>query len=299
MTQRMAASSEIDTSGSQSGRKVDFLCIGAQKAGTTWLNEQLLRHASVYLPPIKEVHYFNYLFLPKDRGWILSHYERPAIKRTLAALTDREHPRDWGAIVYYAHLVEALKAGHIDDSWYGDVYSLCKGSHRVWGDITPAYLALPPEGIRYVHHYNNSLLLLVLLREPVDRAISAAKMIFKRGKVSDPTDEMWRTVIAGHGILQKSRYAQQMRNWLSVFPERQILVLPYEKISTDAGGVMDEVCDFLAIARLVHDESLNERVHAGKAFEVPAWVRDWLEEKLSLERNLVIEMFPQFKEWWP
>ena len=37
----------------------DFICIGAQKAGTTWLYENLNGHPDVWMPPVKEFHYFN------------------------------------------------------------------------------------------------------------------------------------------------------------------------------------------------------------------------------------------------
>ncbi len=37
----------------------DFLGIGAQKAGTTWLHANLSRQPQLFLPPQKEVHYFD------------------------------------------------------------------------------------------------------------------------------------------------------------------------------------------------------------------------------------------------
>ena len=37
----------------------DFLGIGAQKAGTTWLHDNLSCHPELYLPPEKEIHYFD------------------------------------------------------------------------------------------------------------------------------------------------------------------------------------------------------------------------------------------------
>lgn len=40
----------------------DFLGIGAQKAGTTWLYEMLRRHPELYLAEPKEVHYFDRRF---------------------------------------------------------------------------------------------------------------------------------------------------------------------------------------------------------------------------------------------
>jgi len=40
---------------------LNFLCIGAQKSGTTWLYEALLRHPKVAFPGGKEVHFWNNL----------------------------------------------------------------------------------------------------------------------------------------------------------------------------------------------------------------------------------------------
>ena len=50
----------------------NFLCIGAQRAGTTWLYDLLASHPEVYVPSRrKEVHYFDWYY---DRG--LSWYTR-------------------------------------------------------------------------------------------------------------------------------------------------------------------------------------------------------------------------------
>ncbi len=39
----------------------DFLCVGAQKGGTSWLYQQLASHPDFWMPPIKEVRYFDKL----------------------------------------------------------------------------------------------------------------------------------------------------------------------------------------------------------------------------------------------
>lgn len=54
--------------------KIDFLCIGAVKAGTTWLTKTLSQHPYVYIPPQKEIHYFNKKF---DSGLINTHCDKP------------------------------------------------------------------------------------------------------------------------------------------------------------------------------------------------------------------------------
>jgi hypothetical protein len=37
----------------------DFICIGVQRAGTTWLYECLKEHPDVFVPETKELHFFN------------------------------------------------------------------------------------------------------------------------------------------------------------------------------------------------------------------------------------------------
>ena len=37
----------------------DFICIGVQRAGTTWLYECLKEHPEIFVPETKELHFFN------------------------------------------------------------------------------------------------------------------------------------------------------------------------------------------------------------------------------------------------
>ena len=39
----------------------DFLCVGAQKAGTSWLYRQVEAHSDFWMPPMKELHYLDNL----------------------------------------------------------------------------------------------------------------------------------------------------------------------------------------------------------------------------------------------
>ena len=39
--------------------KINFLVIGAQKSGTSWLFKQFDKSSQITLPPIKELHYFD------------------------------------------------------------------------------------------------------------------------------------------------------------------------------------------------------------------------------------------------
>jgi hypothetical protein len=52
-------------------RLPDFICVGAQKAGTSWLHKQLACHPQIYMK-VKEV---NYFYTQNDLFWYAEHFE--------------------------------------------------------------------------------------------------------------------------------------------------------------------------------------------------------------------------------
>jgi len=53
-----------------------FLCIGAQKAGTTWLHNMLRQHPELFLPETKELSFFDLKSNFEGRGtsWYRSNF---------------------------------------------------------------------------------------------------------------------------------------------------------------------------------------------------------------------------------
>src|SRR6266566_3828362 len=136
------------------GALPDFLCVGVHKGGTTWLYQQLAEHPDFWMPPLKELHYFDQL----------SGIPPVASAR---ARDDRDH-----------HFLESLKRlsarSHLDLEDYARLFAP-KGS-LLSGDITPAYSMLNDEVIeRIVSHFPN-LKVIFLARDPVERAWSQLSM---------------------------------------------------------------------------------------------------------------------------
>jgi Sulfotransferase domain len=52
-------------------RLPDFLVIGVQKGGTTWLWKMLRGHPGVRVPPQKEIHYFDRMILKESIEWYM------------------------------------------------------------------------------------------------------------------------------------------------------------------------------------------------------------------------------------
>lgn len=76
----------------------NFLVIGAEKAGTTWIHDRLRHHPDVFMSSVKELHYFNREGASaenisngttKDLEWYASHFQGADEERAIGEATPR------------------------------------------------------------------------------------------------------------------------------------------------------------------------------------------------------------------
>jgi hypothetical protein len=172
----------------------DFLCVGAQKGGTSWLYQQLESHPDFWMPPVKELHYFDKL---------------SRIKR--AAPPRRRDARDF----CFPESIKSLSARpYIDLENYARLFEP-KGS-LLAGDISPTYSMLNDEIIQRVVGYFPTLKVIFLARDPVERAWSQLSMGARLGMISPfdvtDTDEVIRNLL-NPGVLLLSHPSKIVARW--------------------------------------------------------------------------------------
>jgi len=171
----------------------DFLCVGAQKGGTSWLYQQLESHPDFWMPPIKELHYFDKL------------------SRTKAA---PPHPRDERDLCFMEGIRSLSGQFHIDLENYARLFEP-KGS-LLSGDISPTYSMLNDEIIEPIVSYFPNLRVIFLARDPVDRAWSQLSMGVRLGMISpfDVTDieEVIQNLL-NPGVLSLSHPSKIVARW--------------------------------------------------------------------------------------
>jgi hypothetical protein len=191
----------------------NFLCIGAQKAGSTWIHNRLGQHPDVFVPPdAKELQYFS----------------RPSNPRRLKA--------------YQAHFSTVDGERWIGESTPGYFWTADETSEfyqpgwRRCENIPQAVLDLLGPDVR----------LLLSLRHPVDRAISAFYHHFRQGRIK-PEESI---LDAGRrlGIIDMGFYQRHFQKWHQVFPKEQFHVSFLEQIKTDPEVLWRDICEFLNIA---------------------------------------------------
>jgi Sulfotransferase family len=215
----------------------DFLVAGVPKAGTTALHAALSRHPGLYLSPIKEPKFFLTDGPPPTKGG-------PG-----DALTYREHiwQRD-----KYEELFDAAPPGTLR------------------GEATPLYL-YDPEAVNRIHALIPGVKLIVIIRDPVERAHSNWTHLWSAGlePVGDfvrACAEEERRKAAGWASFWHykglGRYGEQLTRVYDLFPREQVLVFRYRKLIDDPAGTLDQICTFLGVETGVLTEIPRENVTA-------------------------------------
>jgi hypothetical protein len=208
------------------GAGPDFLCIGAHKAGTTWLYQQLDSHPDFWMPPVKELHYFDQLSRVQRAG--------------------RLRHRDERDLRFLERLNSLSAEPGIDLENYGRLFE-SKGS-LLSGDISPNYSTLNEEVIRQVVGYFPNLKVIFLARDPVERVWSHLSMEVHYHQIEpfDATDidEVNRHLVR-RGMLLRSYPSAIVARWKRcVHPER-FHVYFFDDLQRDPAGLRGSVLRFL------------------------------------------------------
>lgn len=255
-----------------------FLCVGTQKAGTSWLYEQLRQHPSVWMPPIKELHYFDHLYCAANQSWTKWHIEQGA-KKIIRHQIEHGKPVDFTYIRYIAAM--ACKP-MFTEQWYRQAFDRPAAKGKILGDITPEYCAIGDDGIAYVKRLLGDVNILWIVRDPVERALSQLRMnAERRGVSSDAPLDTWMELAGSAELLDRGDYCDYMPRWEKAFGRQAILFVPFKHIAEQPQQVLSSVETFIGASHWHDYPAPDKKIHASKAFAVPVAVADYFKERFQ------------------
>lgn len=226
---------------------IDFLCIGAQKAGTTWLMGNLSRHPEVWTPRfIKELHYFDKLHLGYKRDMIAAYTKRGA---RIAA----KNPK---FAEYFAKVVDPSFV--FTDDWYRHVFS-GGPKRKKKGECTPLYCALPDKGVRHVHRLAPKAAIIYMVRDPHERAMSSLRMEMEFSKISH-SDEM-ADFLSEPLFAARGSYSKNITKWDEIYGAERILYIPFGDVKSQPELVMRKVEAHLGLSKHDAYPRLHDRIN--------------------------------------
>jgi hypothetical protein len=229
-----------------------FLCIGAQKAGTSSLQAWLLQHPQVYLPPTKELHYFS---LHHGRGGYLyqQHFAAARADQRCGEITPYYlfHPLAAERIAAELGRVKliVLLRDPVERSLSGLFHSI-----RLGLEPLPPAEALKAE----------------------EQRLAGAEQALRSGAAAHLSHQV-------HSYVARSRYEQQLPRYEALFGPEQLLILPSEELFGQPQQVWPRLLDFLELeAAVAPPKALPRRnAGAGEAAAVEEGLRCWLRQQLA------------------
>ena len=276
-----------------------LICVGATKAGTSWLFDHLSRHPECHLRSVKELHYFD---RPEGgaEGWQVRANRAKIVQRAqkLAAggkpwlarqIVDLE---DWNAV---------LTEGSVTLDAYRAYVTKGLAAQKLVADITPSYATLPAPVLRRMNDIGADVRIVYLLRDPVDRLWSHVRMLAGR-VVARPEDvpaaavARMQAAVAGDDPLMDGRgdYRGGLQRLRAAFAPEKLLVMFTEELLTLPG--MQRLWAFLGLSPAAVD--FDQKVHASVPVALPSGLAAQARVALQGQYDYVASCFPTLPDAW-
>ncbi|NND64069.1 MAG: sulfotransferase [Flavobacteriaceae bacterium] len=258
-------------------KKANLFLVGAMKAGTTSFVDVLSQHSQIYVPPIKEPHYFV-------DEMPIELYE-PSRFFDLEKYFDKEFPKS----LHISHLKTQAQ--------YEKLYSL-SGDEEYRLDASTAYLHAPGVANR-IFKYNPDATIIILTRDPMARAFSHYKMDIGKGRVNQSFEDLIRAELiqndannlSWHSYLGMSKYSNAIENFREYF--EKVLVISFEELKANPKRILGELSGHLQITGFQFDELEHKNVARKPKFQGLFY----LLKKLGLKDYFSRIFSHTFKQW--
>ena len=254
------------------------------------------------MPVDKEIHYFDARYIASAKFFRKRKYQR---------LVTQLNKHDWPKLSRQPELMAEMQwlarqalVTEPDDQWYCDLFAHTTNSHRVIGEITPAYAGLPTEGFAHIAALAPEARVLFIMRNPVDRLWSAARYFSgnrPKKTVVESLDDLLefaeRPMIAANG-----RYEATIANLRAVLPEAQLHFMFYEELFASPEATqhqLAELCGFLGLdPSLLPPAPVERRINPSPELSLPDDWRRQLHDRYESVRWNVEELLGSVPASW-
>lgn len=224
--------------------KLDFVCVGAQKAGTSTLHDILKQHPQIKLPVLKETHFFS-----------------------------DEKKFEKGIDFYFKN------------------YFNQKSESKYIGEIDPEYSYFLNAANNIKKHFS-SLKIIIIIRNPVDRAYSHYLMTKRRGlepysfKKAILEEEKRLNSLENkmhYSYISRGLYNNQINHYTNVFGSENVKVVLFKDLVEKTPLVVNDICNFINVPSYTFDYNIKSNTASESKSK---WLRDFLYKPNTLKKVL-------------
>jgi hypothetical protein len=268
-------------------------CIGAQKAGTTWLYDALRLSHQVHFSRNKELHYFDVIAGKAKQVFDMRVRAAEILaKRLIPQIGIRNRP-NLKQLRDLTELLEIYAYSHGDHSGYLNYLLRDYEDQAVICDITPAYAILDRDGFAQMAQIGSAKFIFIL-RDPIDRMWSQIRMAIKTTSPPPISFQDACVARAGHLIksgsllnIERADYRRTISELEAAVPQSRIKYLFYEDMFKPA--TTNALCDFLGIQPIAVDPDNHSNL--GAMATMPAGIHAGFSEAFKAQYAFVHKRF--------
>lgn len=157
--------------------------------------------------------------------------------------------------------------------FYRQFFAQRPSEATVIGEKSADYLSHPRAADRVAAMLPDARLVLQL-RDPVARAYSDYKMLYRRGEVKGPPEEYLLSPDSPQSrFLQDGLYGQHLERWLARFPGERILTYLYEDVAADPRAIVERVSAHIGVPPRFDEESARRKENNSREKILPLPLR--------------------------
>jgi hypothetical protein len=179
--------------------------------------------------------------------------------------------------------------------WYKGLFAGLEDQHLAYGEFTPDYMddVVTMERIR---SFDKDVKLIVMLRNPIERSISAFKLYQSHGRLQGASFS--QGVNEYEQLITKSLYAKQLDIVYSLFPEENVFIGIYDDIESNPLDLYKSACSFLEVDESFVPKSLTVRSNSSVMSDVHG-VLDITDIQNRIHRSFLGPAFVRLKRTAP
>ncbi len=269
-----------------------FIGIGVAKAGTTWLGEYFKSHPEICFSPVKEIHYFDALYLSKNKkienkriGNIKNNLKRLNVKTNQSVLFNLQQN------CFFVQMLSNPLNYHKYFNW------LKNDGEKICGEITPEYSLLGLEGFKNIKTLLNNPKIILILRNPVDRQWSQVRF-HRKFETHLLCDEYFIKSLNLKRFILWSSYQVIIERLYSIFNKQDVHIIFYEDLFNKNSNeiVIQNLCSFLGVT--YQNPQLKNKINVSPKEKLKAKLRRLGIQKLSKSYQYVYENFDVLPNNW-
>lgn len=278
-----------------------FLSVGAMKAGTTWLHQQLAGHPDIQFCPEKEIHYFAD---PDGKAWMsrqgrLERYQR--IVRNLQPERLSAHARRNLAWYPRVYLSEA-----VSDDWYVSLFEdppANKKNTVYKADFSNLYATMPITHWSRVRSVAGNVRAIFSMRHPAERLWSSLKFHYEfignTAELDRFEAEDYSRFLDDPNTREHSNYAGAIERLHSVLNKKELEVFFFEDFREEPLRELRRLEAFLDISPGDYAEDrFGKKVNKSEARSVPKAFAEAANRIHEQQCNRLVSMGYTLPESW-